>query len=139
MNYQTDLRPVFEAIQEYVTSLVWIIAGHNFNYLSNEYIDVRLNPKEDFIRLPGNELIEIVNNNKIQFKWGVLSGCKVIPDINNFDYDKWGLKNYSAEGYVYDDAEIEIDCYDGLFTIIRTENSEIIEKLSDYFKREING
>jgi hypothetical protein len=139
MNYQTDLRPVFEPIQEYVMSLVWVIAGHNFNYIDNESIDVRLNPKEDFIRLPGNELIEIVNNNKIQFKWGVLSGCKTVADINNFDYDKWGLKNYSAEGYVYDDAEIEIDCYNGLFTIIRTEDRNIIEKLSAYFKCEING
>ncbi len=139
MNYQTDLKPIFKIIDEYAENLIWLVSGHAFEYLNNDSPDERLNPKEDFIRLTGKELVEIVIHHQLQFKWGILSGCKTIPNIDDFDYDKWGLKNYGAEGYVYEDAEIEIDCYNGLFTIIRTENRDIIEKLSIYFKKEIKG
>jgi hypothetical protein len=136
MSYQSDLKPVFETIQEYAENLTWLVAAHNFEYLDNNNLDERLNPKEDFIRITGKELVEIFRNHKIRFKWGVLSGSKSIPTFDKFDYDKWGLKNYSSDGYVYDDADIEIDCYNGLFTIIRTENINIIKKLSEYFMCE---
>lgn len=139
MSYQSDLKPVFETIQEYAENLVWLISGHDFQYLNNDIGDERLNPKDDFIRITGKELVEIVKHHQLQFKWGILSGCKTIPNIDDFDYEKWGLKNYSAEGYVYEDADMEIDCYNGLVTIIRTENRNVIEQLSDYFKKEING
>jgi hypothetical protein len=139
MEFQTDLRPVFNIIKEYSKNLVWLISYHEFQYLDNKSIDKKLNPLQQLIKISGEDLIEIIEKNKIQFIWGVLSGCENIPDIKELDFKKLNLKNHGAEEYVYDDALTEIDCFDSTFTIVRSKNKDVLELLSEYFETDIKS
>lgn len=112
MEFQTDLRPIFHSIKEHCKNLIWLISYHQFRYLNNKRMDEKLNPLQQIIRITGDDLIEIIEKNKIQFIWGVSSGCNGLPATEQFDFEKLSLKNYSAEGYMYNDALIEIDCFD---------------------------
>src|SRR5687768_10102235 len=112
MEYHTDLKPVIHVIKEYIESLDWLISNHEFRYLNNGGYDNRLNPNENLIRISGRDLCEIISQNQLQFIWGILSGCKQLPQIEHLDFEKLNLRNYDAEINVYDDAEIEIDCFD---------------------------
>ena len=139
MEYQSDLRQLFQIIEQEAELLTWLISFHEFEYLLGEKPDNRLNPNEDIIRIIGKDLIKIISKYKIKFKWGVLSGCKDIPYLENIDFEKLQLNNYGEEPFVYDEAEIEIDFFDGTSTIVRSENKFILMKLADYFKTEIKG
>jgi len=138
MEFQTDLRPIIYAIKEHIEKLDWLISHHDFQYLNDIY-DNRLNANESLIRISGKELSEVISKTKIQFIWGIFSGSRHLPKTENLDTEKLGLKNYDPDAYVYDDAEIEIDCFDSSFTIIRTENKQILDKLAEYFGEKING
>ena len=112
MEFQSDLRPVFNTIKEYCNKLDWLISYHEFQYLNKNSATDKLNPSNQLIKICGKNLIEIIEKNKIQFIWGILSGCDKIPDIGDIDFGKLSLQNYAVEAYVYDDALIEIDCFD---------------------------
>src|ERR1700733_14795994 len=118
MEFQSDLKPVFHIIKKYCRNLVWLISYHEFQYLDSKSIDEKLNPLKQLIKISGEDLIEIIEKYRIQFIWGVLSGCKNLPDINELDFEKLNLNNYGKEKYVYDDALIEIDCFDSSSTTI---------------------
>lgn len=139
MEFQTDLKPVFYIIKAYCKNLVWLISYHQFQYLNGESINKKLDPTKQLIRISGEDLIEIIEKHKIQFVWGILSGCENIPPIEKLDFEKLGLKNYGGDGYVYDDAVIEIDCFDSTFTIIRSKNKNVLKLLSEYFESEISN
>jgi hypothetical protein len=138
MEYQTDLRPVIHAIREYIEGLDWLISYHEFWYLEKETYDERLNPHEKLIRISGKELCEVVDNSPMQFVWGVLSGSRSLPGLESLDLERLDLKNYGAEAYVYEDAEVEIDCFDSTFTTIRSKNEAILKKIADYIDKPIN-
>jgi hypothetical protein len=139
MEFQSDLRPIMKILEKKVTELDWLISYHEFQYLNKTDFDERLRPLEPLIRLTGKELVEATINSQIQFNWGVLSGQRGLPKIEDLDLDKLQLKNYDRSAYVYDDAELEIDCFDSSSTVIRSRDMNIMCLLSEYFEVEIKN
>lgn len=79
----------------------------------------------------------IDKTDKMRFQSDLKSGQTRLPEINALDIDKLRLGNDDCDAYVYDDAELEIDCFDSTYTVIRSENLAILERLAKYFEVRI--
>lgn len=71
MQYHTDMRLVFEAIQGRQNQYNWLITNIACNYDPDSRIQY---PYPDYVWLTGEELTEIVCDHDILFIWEVFSG-----------------------------------------------------------------
>ena len=113
MKWYTYLDGIFMNVPE-LCEYYWLISDLEVNCCP----DPKLN--SDPVVIDGNTLCEIVQENKIQFIWAVLSGFKneilSIPDELPFadgNRDLWvGSPRPQAQG-----AEVEIVCWDSTCTL----------------------
>lgn len=129
VDYYTYLDPIFTAIPE-LQKINWLISDLDYNYCE----DSRLH--DDPILIDGASLNEIVQNNKIQFIWAVLSGFKKPLKKLPFELPyACGNKNFwhgtpkpQAPG-----AEIEIVCWDSSCTLFINVNKIVADKLKKLY------
>lgn len=126
---------VFEAIHNEQIKYSWLIS----NYDCNQYPDDRIPVDGKYVWITGEELSEIVNNNKIQFIWGVFSAFPKHILIDNVLEHKLPY----ADGYAgfwknpisiqHPLAEMEIVAWDSGLVLLISKNEEIIEDFMSYF------
>jgi hypothetical protein len=108
----------------------WLISNFECNYCA----DPRLN--DDPIVIDGNSLNSIIQNNKIQFIWAVLSGftnpIQAIPEELPYadGNPKLWVNSYSPQAF---GAEIEIICWDSTCTLFINVNNRIAGKLKKLY------
>jgi len=129
VDYYTYLDPIFSSIPEF-REMYWLISDLEVTYCP----DTRLH--DDPVLIDGKSLNEIVQRNKIQFIWAVLSGFikkpKRIPEElpyadGNPDFWK-GIPKPQAIG-----AEIEIVCWDSTYTLFINANEHVAAKLKELY------
>lgn len=127
----TDLKDVFKPFRDEVSNYNWLIT------------DFEVYPCEIFngssVWITGKELLELVENNNIQFIWGVISAF-----YNNIklDVDKMLFKPI-AEGnkqlwsnnpkIQQENASIEIICWDSTATILMSRDNNIANQYQRYY------
>ncbi len=126
--WHTDIKLIFDALEGRQREFNWLITGHE------TYPDIF---NEGVILISGDELTDIVTNNKIQFVWGILSAFdkSIDADISNlsviptFDEEwKYGGENVRTQHPL---AIAEIVCVDSSYTIFLSKD----EDLSNRFLR----
>ncbi len=134
LEFQLDLIEIIEPIENLVKSLFWVVSDLEYMVLSES--DSLLIPEfrsdEQYIKLKGTRLVEILKENRNQFVWGVFCGsfhdpdelCTVRIPVADGNERIWT----KPDEFFFSDTEIEIICFDSSATIIRFRSQEI-EKL----------
>jgi hypothetical protein len=129
VKYYTYLDSIFSTVLEF-QEMNWVISDVE----CNQYPDPRIS--KDPILIDGKSLNEIVQNNKIQFIWAVLSGYreKVLKIPEQLPYadgnpDFWTGKPTPQA----DDAEIEIVCWDSTCTLFINASTIVSKKLKKLY------
>lgn len=134
VEYYTNLKDVFRAINNIQTNYNWLLTDLECNY----YVDKRL--RQDKVWISGVELTELVYDNDIQFIWGVLSGfnCDINIDIDNLTIVPYadmnrGLWSPNVE-IQHPKADVEIVCWDSTATILMARDERISRDYANYYK-----
>ena len=147
MRWQSDLLPALKVIRNSGFKYNWLISepsGIVMEYKKTGETRREFNPLVDRIRknrilVSDEELLNIVFKSDIRFVWAVFSAFKKDYAVNEV---KLKLVPYADwnEGYWHentrkqlDDAELEIACIDGKYTIFVTENPDLFNILKETF------
>lgn len=131
----TYLDEVFPAFENEQLKYNWLITNLEYNY-SN---DSRLNMEEDYIWLSGKELTDIVNTEKIQFIWGVLSAFSphiMLDQILQYklpiadEYEGFWSNPISIQHPL---AEIELIPWDSSLVLLIARTDTLVDKFLRYF------
>ena len=127
VDYYTYLDTVFHKISEF-RDLYWLIS------------DLECNSSKDSklcegALINGQSLSEIVNNNKIQFIWAVLSGYKEKPSNMPKEMPYASNKNYWVGQPSPQDvrAEVEIVCWDSTYTLFINVSQIVASQLKELY------
>jgi hypothetical protein len=134
IRYHTDLRAVLEPLQENLASYNWLLS--DLEYLSNWGTELPINIHDDFFILNTEQLLQLQD---IQIVWGVILGIPLEAEIvvENLPYAD-GNENVWENGNIqHPNAEIEIDCFDSGYTILKFTNPELSEKFKAGFPAAI--
>ncbi|EOH99491.1 hypothetical protein UAW_00643 [Enterococcus haemoperoxidus ATCC BAA-382] len=132
--YFTNMKYIFEAIKK-DNQYNWLITDYECNY----YPDDLIKPNEDYIWLDNENLMRIVENNDIQFIWGVFSGFpkniskkKILE--NNLPYANGYIGFWSHETNIQHPlAEVELVSWDSSLFLAISKNKKIITDIQQKF------
>ena len=129
--WYTDMKIVMQPIQDEVVQYNWLISKYECNHYPSEKIAYGNN----YVWLSGEELLNIVNQYKIQFIWGVFSAFSKEFKLN--DILQYELP--SADGYTefwhnpinmqHPLAIIEIVPWDSTLFLLMSKVDEIVNKI----------
>lgn len=139
VEFHTDLSKLVKPFKDKFRSLNWLLTDLDFIILdAEEYGEVyKLDNEKPAIIYTGDELSNIIENRKIQFVWGVLTGIKgEIPEIpedklpfSDLNRDLWK----EPERFQIPSAEIEIVCWDSSSTLIKFKDEKLGKKFLQKF------
>lgn len=140
-NYQTDLAAVLKPLDSYVDRYNWFITDV-------EYIDLRaafdsllpINLDEDYFILSPSDFRKLLSID-LQIIWGVVlaipkdlqieANSEYLPFVEGNDAI-WQEGNIQLPG-----AEVEIDCFDSSYTIVKFSSEELSAQFKCYFEEAI--
>lgn len=129
LEFHTDMSEIMVPIKEEIKSLNWILTDQEFTLLdyNDKGIVEKLDYETDIIRFDGRELVEILENRKIQFTWGVFCGTKRrIEKLEQIPYAEMNSGIWTNPNkFLLPDSEIEIICFDSSCTIIKFKDTEL--------------
>lgn len=134
--YYTNLKDVFDAINNKQLEFNWLITNHECN------IDLsRLNKSFDneYCWISGEELTELVTNNDFQWIWAVLSAFDKSVKLNEVLQYKLprtdGYRGFWQKPLTMQHplAKIEIVPWDSSLTLIFSENKEIVDDFKIFY------
>jgi len=133
--YYTFLDEIFPAFENEQLKYNWLITDLDCNY----YPDDRLISDKKYIWLSGEELTDIVTQNKIQFIWGVLSAFQpsvtleqvLLYELPFADGNKGFWHNpLSIQNPL---AEIELVPWDSSLVLLISKNEALVDKFLTFF------
>ncbi|WP_254509631.1 hypothetical protein [Anatilimnocola floriformis] len=144
MSYFTDLRMVFQAINNSQRHFNWLITDLQCLRLSLDegLSDPLVAPGPHW--LTGDELTELVATSELQFIWAVLSGFSpsISLDLGRLEIEPYadGNPNFWVEEprIQHPLAELEIVCWDATSTLLLSRDPSISEQFRQYFPEAID-
>lgn len=135
MPYHTDVRLIFDALEGRQKEFNWLITGHECVSWTSiiEALD------EEVVFLSGEKFTDIVNENGIQFIWGILSAFDKSVDIDvknlavlpNFD-GKWKYGGGDVQTQ-HPLAVAEIVCVDSSYTIFLSKDDDLSRRFMKHY------
>lgn len=129
MPYHTYLDLILEPIKDQIDNYNWIVT--DIEMFSTIVTDPPVDMDTDYYILSPGEFKRLVDC-EVQFWWGIFLAVPVSKeiqlDINNLPFlegNKLIWKNGNLQYYT---AEIEIDCIDSNYTIVKFSNQELSKK-----------
>lgn len=140
LEFHTNLSEITEPFKEELKSLNWILTNQEFILLdyNDKGLVEKLDHESEIIHFSGKELLDILENRKIQFIWGVFCGTK--NKIEKLDHDQIPYADKNREiwtkpdKFLLPDSEIEIICFDSSYTIIKFKDSDLEKRWKTKFK-----
>ncbi|MDU0206415.1 hypothetical protein ACYEXS_36090 [Paenibacillus sp. MAH-36] len=148
IQYYTYLGPIFEAIHNRQHDFNWLLTDLELNWIPDDFLnyfeDYEINKglwdRDNKYWISGDQLTNLITNNKIQFIWGVLSGFRKTENIE--------MKNLSVIPFAdgnpelwkpgvtvqYPKAEIEIVCWDSELTLLISNDQSMVKSFMEFFK-----
>ncbi|MDF2613799.1 MAG: hypothetical protein K0S71_1585 [Clostridia bacterium] len=155
MPFYTDLRLVFEALEDRQEEYNWLITDlvysvgrvrssqHDFRYRRSKYIYKNDYPTaaldSEVVWISGEELSKIVYGNAIQFIWGVLSGFKKSTKIDLNDLEAIPYADGNSEFWIdepqiqHPQADVEIVCWDSTLMLLLSKDDDLTNKFRGTF------
>jgi hypothetical protein len=131
-NYFTNLAEVFDIIGDRALEYNWLLS----NYDCNIYPSEKIPTNERFVWLCGDELVNILKKDEIQFIWGVATAYE--KGIALIDVLQYPLPFADGNANLWNPsitmqnplADIEIIPWDSTFLIVIAKSKELIEKFA---------
>lgn len=137
MPFHTDLRRLFEALNGRQREFDWLLTDLELNvyppgisYQSTQ---------EGAVWLDGTALSAIVEENDVQFIWGVLSGFPrgVRPDLSHLEPHPFACGNvelWAPDVQLQQPlAAVEIVCWDSSATILLSRDDDLSQRFREHF------
>lgn len=133
MPFHTHLEEVHKPLDEYVDNYNWILSdiegGGDISELPFDY-------DQEYFILSSDEFRKILES-YFQFYWGAILAVPKAVDIK-LDEDQIpyveGNTHIFENGHIqHPNAEIEIDCFDSGYTIVKFTNESLSDKFMAYF------
>ncbi len=137
MPYFTDLRLLFQALNNRQLEFNWLITDLTCNFYPPELQPALYVPGN--LWFSGEELTRLVQQYEIQFEWGVLSGfpAHVVLDLDGLEVEPYADGNgalWSAEARIQHPlAEVEIICWDSSAVLFRSQDMDLITRFQAFF------
>lgn len=146
--FYTDLKLVFESINNIQSEYNWLLTGLELNWIPDdllEYVKQNLAFEENGygntkLWMTGEQLTRLVHRYEIQFIWGMLMGFEKSEAV---DVGALAMQFYSNayEGWwqlestmQHPKAKIEIICWDSTLTLFLSKDQTVVESFKAYFK-----
>jgi hypothetical protein len=137
MAYHTYLDEVLNPLMEHIDDYNWLLSdidgGGGIDMLPIDY-------EHDYFILQPSEFRKILNN-RFQFYWGVIiaipKSTKIKIDENNLPYAEGNDLIWEDGNLQYPGAEIEINCFDSGYTIVKFTDTILSNKFKDYFEEAL--
>lgn len=137
--YLTNMVDIFNAIDNKQREYNWLISYYECNLYPTEQIPLN----NDYVWIDGNTLTEIVENNEIQFIWGVFSGF--LKHISYEEVIKYPLPLADYEGLwslevkiQHPLAAVEIIPWDSSLVVIKSSNHSILNKFKRFYPNSLD-
>ncbi len=138
MRYHTNLFEITKPFKEQIDNYNWILSG--LDLLTNKLSDLPINFEGDYFLLSPTDFKKLVESNT-QIIWGVILGVpqnlSISIDLDNLPFVEGNDNIWLPGNLQFNFAEIEIDCFDSSYTIIKFISKELSQKFKNYFEEAI--
>lgn len=133
IKFHTDLDAVTKPIKDSVCDFNWLLS--DLDFMTDYPESIPINFDQDYFFQSGPEFQQLVSSGT-QIIWGVIlaipTDMDFTPSAENLPYVEGNDRIWEPGGIQLKEAEIEIDCFDSSYTILKFRQ----EALSDKFKRD---
>ncbi|MBB3055045.1 hypothetical protein [Mucilaginibacter gotjawali] len=139
LKYHTNLIELFKPICEEINNHNWIISDFEFNGCDN-FHELPINYEEEYFILKPEQFKRVIDSG-MQMIWGVILAVpldvkieisnELVPFIesNPFIFE---------DGHIqYQEAVMEIDCFDSSYTIVKFKDEVLSNKFTGYFDEAV--
>ena len=120
LRYPTDLGRILLPIFEELIDFNWLVSDIEITFMEN--LDLPMNYEKACFILPKEEFIKILNSD-LQVIWGVFIAIPTKFDIKTGEteipYSEGKDEIWEENQFQHTNAQIEIICFDGSYTIIK--------------------
>ena len=128
----TYLGEILTPLLDYIDNYNWILSDLD----GGAHYDLPIDYEHDYFILNSNDFRKILSSD-IQFYWGTIIGVPISVEI---ELDENALPYAEGNGIIWKDgnlqypnADIEIDCVDSGYTIVKFDSQNLSNKFIDYF------
>jgi hypothetical protein len=134
----TLLAELTKPLQPYLKQYKWVFS--DLDFITNHLPYLPINFDQDYFILSADDFQKVADGD-VQIIWGVLIAVPENEEIF-IDENKWplveGNDNIWRNGNMQlKNAEIEIDCFDSSYTIVKFKSEEMSKAFKDYFSEAI--
>ena len=103
----------------------WLIASYECNYYPNKELE---NKRNDYIWLSGNEFNKLINNDTLQFIWGIIVSFPSTVSLN--EVMGLPLPTYQKDKYIHPLSTFEIVSEDSTLVKVFSKQKEYIQNFT---------
>lgn len=133
MPYHTYLDLIVEPIKDEIDNYNWIVSDVEYH---STITDLPIDMHKDYSIFSPSEF-RILLNSHVQLWWCVVlavsTSAEIKLDENNLPYAEGNDLIWENGSLQHQNAEIEIDCFDSGYTIIKFTDKNLSEKFKDFF------
>lgn len=122
--FYTDLSMIIQACQIKACRYNWLLIQYECNYYPSEELK---NKRHDYIWLTGNEFSELIQNNMLQFIWGIIIAFPLTVSLE--EVLKIQLPSYQTEEYFHPLSIFEIISEDSSLAKVFSKQESNIQHL----------
>ena len=137
LRYHTDLSELTKPFQPYLARYKWLFSDLDFITSRLSYLPINFD--KDYFILTAKDFQKIAEED-VQIIWGALLAVPENQEINTSEQPPFveGNDNIWKDGNIQlENAEIEIDCFDSSYTIVKFKSMEMSKAFKDYFPEAI--
>jgi len=138
LKYHTNLFELAKPLQRYIDNYNWLFS--DLDFLTDKLPDLPINFDQDYFILTSDNFKEIANKN-VQIIWGTLLA---VPKHIEIEVDERQLPFVEGNEAIWKNgniqleyADIEIDCFDSSYTIIKFRKESMSNDFKSYFDKAI--
>ena len=139
LRYPTDLGGILLPIFEELIGFNWLVSDIETTFMQD--IDFPINYEEEYFILPKQEFIKVLNAH-LQVIWGVFIAIPTKFDIKieetEIPYSECKDEIWEEDQFQHINAQIEIICFDGSYTIIKFRDKSLSDKFISTCPEAIN-
>ena len=138
LRYHTDLNEVTKPFIHLVEDYNWILS--DLDFITNKLPNLPIDFNHDYFVLNPTQFKDLLLAD-VQIIWGVILG---IPKHHSIEIDEQNLpfaegndKIWEVGNIQNDHADVEIDCFDSSYTIVKFRKESISKLFHEYFEEAI--
>ncbi|MFC6998801.1 hypothetical protein [Rufibacter roseus] len=139
IEFHTNLKEVTKPFREDIGKYNWLISDLEVN--TDKLDTLPIDHEKEYFILTSDEFQFLVST-EIQIIWGaILAIPKYIPieiSQENLPYVEGNDKVWEPGNIQHDEAEIEIDCFDSSYTIVKFRKKSTSKLFRNYFEEAID-